>query len=112
MRRPLGRKFCVCRAESAPRSVLEGRESDSSFSTRVARTSEMALSHLSPTIQSSRNAPLSQREDLVRSFENEGYVTFEGMIDETRLEVLRESLVREYHHVRESTGLFAGGGTV
>jgi hypothetical protein len=49
---------------------------------------------------------------LQRSFAENGYLTFEGVVDRTRLEELRGRLLREFERMKASGALFVGGGTM
>lgn len=50
--------------------------------------------------------------DLRRDFAENGYVTFEGIVDRARLTELTESIRREFASQKVTGRLFSGGGTV
>ncbi len=50
--------------------------------------------------------------DLRRDFAENGYVTFEGIVDRARLTELTESIRREFESQKATGRLFSGGGSV
>jgi hypothetical protein len=51
-------------------------------------------------------------DDLRRSFAEEGYLSFRGVVDEAPLAELTQRLLESFERVKASGRLFSGGGTV
>jgi hypothetical protein len=60
----------------------------------------------------SEPAPRTLTAELRQSFEDNGYLTFRGVVDKSRLAELHRELRAEFDKVRASGRLFSGGGTV
>jgi hypothetical protein len=67
---------------------------------------------LNPRARAERPKPSAVSVALRQQFLDNGYLTFEGIVDRGRIEAVRADILREFERVKANGGLFVGGGTV